>query len=122
MVKLDHRAAAWEFNQETRLILCWRNDVLLVYLCLEIFSKRFSVFIGFNYISCTWGYFQGQCMLFNWHCRLQGVSGVRRKFSCGEISFSGTWWSFVVGVRCVCDVTIWRDLHISKQPFGGLLT
>jgi len=29
--------------------------------------------------------------------------GVRRKFSRGGVSFSGMWWSFVLGVGC-----LWR--------------
>jgi len=28
-------------------------------------------------------------------------SSVRRKFSWGGFSFSGIWWSFVFGVRCL---------------------
>jgi len=33
-------------------------------------------------------------------------SGVRRKFSWG-VSFSGIWWSFVFGMRC-----LWRHIHV----------
>jgi len=37
-------------------------------------------------------------------------------------SFSGTWWSFVL-VCAVCDVTIWRHIHVSKPTFWrSLLT
>jgi len=35
----------------------------------------------------------------------------------GRVSFSAIWWSFVL-VCVVCDVTIWRHIHVSKQPFG----
>jgi len=43
------------------------------------------------------------------------TSGVRRKFSWGG-SFSGIWWSFVF-VWEVCDVTIWRHIHVFKPTF-----
>jgi len=33
-------------------------------------------------------------------CSSVESSGVRRKFSCGGVSFSGIWWTFVFDVHC----------------------
>ena len=35
----------------------------------------------------------------------------------GGVSFSDMWWSFFIWYA-LCDVTLWRHIHVSKQRFG----
>jgi len=44
-------------------------------------------------------------------------SGVRRIFSCGGFSFSGIWWSFVFGVRCLWRHNLTSYIYVSKATF-----
>jgi len=57
-----------------------------------------------------------------WQNVTDRVSGVRRKFSWGGVHSLANGGGYLYLVCAVCDVTIWRHIHVSKPTFWRSLS